>query len=428
MVERREVAIVGGGPAGAAVAIRLARRGRDVLLLERSPAWRWRACGVFTSPATVDALRRLGVTETDLRRLARPIPAMRVETLAGTRFRLTYGDDGSLNHAPVGLDRSSLDRFLLGLARAAGAEVREGANVRELRNRRLTIVDGSSISARVVVGADGLRSVVGRDAGVVAEPPLGGRSALTFHVAEPGAAAPGSPQQEPRDQPRDRPRDQPRDQPRALPRDEPRDARMIVFDGGYIGLAPVPGGRVNVGIVLISAAWRRRLRDEGGRATAAAVLSLVPPADDDPVAWTVPTICDSIEGAAPVGLAVRRRAGDGWLLVGDASGFLDPFTGEGLHRALLTAELAAAAIGRYLDGDLTALERFDRSVERRVRAKDLVSRVVQAFVARPAAFERVARRLAEDHDLRETMGGVIGDLTPASAALDPRFVVRLLRP
>jgi len=60
-VERREVLVVGGGPAGAAVAIGLARRGRDVVLVERTPIWHWRACGVFTSPATMDALGRLGL-------------------------------------------------------------------------------------------------------------------------------------------------------------------------------------------------------------------------------------------------------------------------------------------------------------------------------------------------------------------------------
>jgi flavin-dependent dehydrogenase len=401
--ERREVVVVGGGPAGAAVATRLARLGRDVLVLERAPAWRWRACGVFTSSATVVALGALGVEHADLARVARPVQAMRVETLRGTRFRLTYGDDGSMTHAAIGLDRSALDPFLLGLAREAGAEVREGATVRGMRGDRLTLADGSSVTADVVVGADGLRSVVARDGGAVGAPPLGGRPALTFHVAEPGATDGQS-------------------------RDRPRDARMIVFDGGYVGLAPVPERRVNVGIVLISAAWRRRLRDTGAAETAAEVMRAIPDADDDPVPWTNPTICDAVEGASPVGLRVRRRAGDGWLLIGDASGFLDPFTGEGLHRALLTAELAAAAVDRHLSGDAAALRRYERAVDRRVRTKDLVSRVVQAFVAHPGAFDRVARRLAAEPDLRETMGLVIGDLAPASAALHPRFLVRLLRP
>jgi flavin-dependent dehydrogenase len=396
-MEEREVVVVGGGPAGAATAIALARRGRDVLLLERAPAWSWRACGVFTSPVAVQALRRLGLTGTDLALVARRIPAMRVETPAGARFRLTYGDDGSLSGAPVGLDRSALDPLLLRLAADAGADLRQPAAVRSVAPGRVVLGDGAVIRARVIVGADGLRSVVARDAGVVRRPHLGDRIALTFHVEDP----------EP---------------------NRARDARMITFAGGYVGLAPVPGGRVNVGIVLVSRAWRERLRRDGAEAVAARVLDGVPAADDDPVPWRAPRLCDRVEGAAPVGSRVSARAGPDWLLVGDAAGFLDPFTGEGLHRALWTAERAAAAADRHLGGDGGGLGAYDRSVARRWRAKDAVSLLVQAFLEVPPAFDYAARRLAGRRTVRETMGRVMGDLAPAWTGLDPRFLAALLRP
>ncbi len=130
--ERVEIAIVGGGLAGAALATRLARTGRSVTVLERMPSWRWRAAGVFASPAAVAALRRLGMSEPALAEMARPIPAMRVETPRGTTFRLTYGADqaGSLpDDMAVGFDRSRLDPALLELAASAGADVRPGSNV-----------------------------------------------------------------------------------------------------------------------------------------------------------------------------------------------------------------------------------------------------------------------------------------------------------
>ncbi|HEX5825320.1 MAG TPA: hypothetical protein VFY18_12760, partial [Candidatus Limnocylindrales bacterium] len=245
--------------------------------------------------------------------------------------------------------------------------------------------------------ADGIRSIVARSHDVARDTLLGNRTGLTFHVEDPAPVA-------------------------------PRDARMIVFDGGYVGLAPVPGDRVNVGIVVGGRAWARRLRRDGAAAVVDAVLDRIPPAADDPVGWHHARRCDPIEGAAPIGHRVTRRHGDGWLLIGDAAGFLDPFTGEGLHRALRSAALAADAIDAHLAGDPAALARYDRALARRFRSKDAVSLVVQAFLARPALFERAAHSLAMRPTVRETMGLVMGDLVPASRALDPRFVASLLRP
>ncbi len=398
-MEQRDVVIVGGGPAGAAVATRLARRGHDVVVVERSPEPRWRACGVFSSPASVAALRRLGLDEPVLRTLTRAIPAMRVETPDGTRFRLTYGDDGSLHEPAVGFDRPTVDRALLEFARAAGATIHMATTVLGVRAGRVAVrgpAGEAEIETRLVVGADGIRSTVARSFGVARQTWLGDRVGLTFHVADPHP-------------------------------DELRDARMILFDGGYVGLAPVPGGRVNVGIVL-GGAWAARLRTDGAERTVAAVLAAIPPAADDPIDWQTAPRCDPIEGAAPIGHRVARRNGPGWLLVGDAAGFLDPFTGEGLHRALVSARLAAVAADRHLQGDPDGLPAYDRAMSARFRAKDAVSLLVQAFLGQPVLFEFAARRLASRAGVRETMGLVMGDLVPASQALDPRFVTALLRP
>ena len=68
------MAIVGAGVAGAALATRLARAGLDVVVLERAPAWHWRAAGVFASPLVVDALRRTGLADPLIDRVARPHP------------------------------------------------------------------------------------------------------------------------------------------------------------------------------------------------------------------------------------------------------------------------------------------------------------------------------------------------------------------
>ena len=399
--DRVEIAIVGGGPAGAVLATRLARLGHQVVVLERMPAWRWRASGVFTSPAAVVALRRMGLGEGTLAAVARPIPAMRVETPGGTTFRLTYGTETGGEPA-VGFDRSALDPALLTMAVQAGADVRRGWTATafdpafgELELRR---PDGASATLRtgVVVGADGLRSIVARDAGVTRPSRLGPRIGLTFHLIDPGAR-------------------------------EVRDARMRVLHDGYVGIAPVAGGRVNVGIVL-GRSWRNELAVRGAAAVADDIVAAIPATADDAATWRQAGRTDAVVGAAPLGHRVARRAGARWLLVGDAAGFLDPFTGEGLHRALVSAELASAAIHAHSGGHQGAFAAYERSMQRRFVAKDGVSWLVQAFLARPTLFEYAARRIADRSAVRATMGLVMGDLVPPSRALDPRYLMRLLAP
>jgi flavin-dependent dehydrogenase len=391
-----DAVVVGAGPAGALTATLLARRGRRVVLVERSPAYRWRACGVFASPAAVHMLRGVGVDDAEIARVARPIPAMRVETAAGTSFRLTYGDDDQLVAPAVGFDRSALDPLLIDLAAASGVVVHRGETVTSVDEGRVTLAGGLSIRAGVIVGADGLRSVVARSFGVARPARLSPRVGLTFHVMDPRPAG----------------------------RD---DARMVLFRGGYVGLAPVPGRRVNVGIVL-GGRWLERLRRNGAEATVTRVLGAIPAGPGDTVDWSAAAKCDEIEGAAPLGVRAERRAGPGWLLVGDAAGFLDPFTGEGLHRALTSARLAAAAVHRTLNDDPEAMAAYEHAMTARFRSKDVLSLVVHAFLARPALFDHAARRLAGRDRVRETMGLVMGDLVPATRALDPRFVAGLLRP
>ena len=415
--ERVRIAIVGGGPAGAVLAARLARAGEEVVVLERSPTWRWHAGGVFASPVAVAALSRAGLDASTLAEVAKPIPAMRVETQAGVTFRLTYGADVG-GPSAVGFDRSRLDPALLDLAASSGAEIRRGWHVTaldpdggRLEARR---PDGGRVVLRaaVVVGADGPHSVVARSAGVSRSARLAPRVGLTYHLPDPDPT-------------------------------ECRDARMIVLRDGYVGIAPVAGGRLNVGIVL-GRSWRPDLVRDGGRKVADSIVAGIAPTEDDPADWRTgdpadrragepadwrtgePT--DSVAGAWPVGHRVTRRAGRGWLLVGDAAGFLDPFTGEGLHRALVSTELAAAAIMAHTRGRAGAFDAYERAMQRRFLAKDVVSSLVQGFLGQPALFEYAARRVAARPAVRATMGLVMGDLVPAGRALDPRFLAALLAP
>jgi flavin-dependent dehydrogenase len=209
---------------------------------------------------------------------------------------------------------------------------------------------------------------------------------------------------------------------------------MVVGRDAYVGLARVPGGRLNIGVVL-GPSWLAGLSAEGAAPTVRRVLDAVPRRDDDPVDWGAAPVCDRIAGASPLGMRVTRRAGPGWFLVGDACGFLDPFTGEGIHRALVSTELAAPAILSALgrgrdDADAArAAAAYDRAMTPSIRDEG------RGVMARPDVPRTSAGCSSTPRDgspnapaPRATMGLVMGDLIPASRGLDPRFLAALLAP
>ena len=124
----------------------------------------------------------------------------------------------------------------------------------------------------------------------------------------------------------------------------------------------------------------------------------------------------------------KRVAGDGFLLVGDACGFIDPLSGEGLHRAFVSAAMAAESISSWLGGNRSALDDYDRHLRGRFRDKDIVSWVLQAFLSRPWMFDYALRRLGSRSRQRKVLTLVLTDQLPAARALDPRFLARLLLP
>ena len=274
-----DVAVVGGGPAGAAVAARLAALGHDVVVFERLAHPVWRACGVYSSPLTRRRLAGLGLAPDDLARLLQPIPAMEIALADGSASCwLDYAPPRSA----CGVDRVRLEEALLALIRARGVRVFEGAVVRSVdvgaNGGWLTVsqVGGQSRwRARVVVGADGPTSVVARSAGVARRTAWFRRGALTGHRAFAAGAA-----------------------------------RMVIGTGWYIGIAPVTGERVNLGLVMSEADLRQRLLAGRPADVVDSVVRTLP--DADGLVDALPT--DTVATHLPLVHRVRRTAGDGFVL------------------------------------------------------------------------------------------------------------------
>jgi geranylgeranyl reductase family protein len=396
-----EAIVVGGGPAGSTTARLLAEAGCRVLLLDKAAFPRHKACSDYLNPAAVRELRHLGMLPAVWSAHAYPMQAMRVYAPGERVFQATFRDVEP-GHVALGLTRNTLDHLLLQRAAVAGVEIRERAHVRDLVLERGHVagVEVSSGGARerirapIVIGADGHHSVVSRRLGLDVPVRWPRRTGLAAHFRGLGRLGDWG--------------------------------EMHVAPGGYAGLALLEDGLATVTLVTnIDAVARRTGSVEEYYAEKLAEIPIV----REMVAGAERV--SPIRGVGPLARRVRRRAGDGYLLVGDAAGFLDPFTGEGVYKALRGAQLAAPVILAALErGDTSAraLAPYARAYQRAFFANTQVLRIVQGFVHSPPLMGYVIDRLEQRAELGRLLTGVVSDLRPAQQALSPVFLARLLRP
>ena len=325
-----DLAIVGGGPAGASCASFAARAGLKVVVLERETFPREKVCGDCLNPACWPVLRRLNLEE--------PVRASTQGRIERVDF---IGIDGRCvsvelpDGAELAVKRSFLDQLLLNRAAELGAEVHQNATVTSMHQNSdgWTIHTGTdSIRARVVVGADGRNSSVARLLNLL---PRTGRErvALQAHVPVPASFG----------------------------------ARVVIQSRpeGYSGQAPVGPNELNVCLV----------------ARPAGISSLKQ--------WAVQEFHLSEDHAwrtiTPLTRASISPAHRNLFFIGDAARVVEPFTGEGIFYALASGELAAQAIVRLCEGESTvAVENdFIRAYEGLYRGRLWINRIARAAVLSP---------------------------------------------
>jgi flavin-dependent dehydrogenase len=138
---------------------------------------------------------------------------------------------------------------------------------------------------------------------------------------------------------------------------------------------------------------------------------------------------NSLRVLGPLACHAKRVVGDGFLLVGDAAGYYEPMTGEGVYQALRGAELAARVVAEALsNGGPTAeaLERYADLHRREFVPKNRVCRLLQSIVRRPGLCEILVRRLSVRPAQGQDLMGVVGDLSSPRSLFRPCFWLRLL--
>lgn len=334
-----DVVVVGGGPAGSAMGWALARKGVKVAIVERATFPREKVCGDFVEPAGLRLLAAMGATE--LLALPDRLPITHNRVYYGPRL-VYQGDipyyEGAHGMPPHGyiVPRDQLDTVLLANAEAKGATVIRAAMATEVRRDNgvmhidiRTKTGTATLTAPLVVGADGVQSVVARGFGL--------RRTDRRHI---GVAQ------------------------RAYVEDIEIDGgeAMIWFDEdqypGYGWMFPMHGGRANVGIGLLGETCERFDMS----------VQEVFRQSIDRLRLRHPGCAKARLASKPLGGAVHMYGGiirnhfDGGILVGDAGGFVDPMTGEGITQGMESSVigsrtlLAALNAGRF---DAEAMSRYD---------------------------------------------------------------------
>ena len=385
---RWDVVVVGAGPAGSATALLLARAGVKVLLLDRAKFPREKPCSEYLSPESTRVLERLGGDVLNAVGAAAPAHLTGMKVVAPTGTAVV----GRFETFSFALPRTRFDSILRDAAAARGAVVRERLKVEDLvydrgavagvMARDLGTGSRETVRTNIVVGADGLRSVVARRLGPVYA--LGPRRvAFTAHVAD--------------------------------AHDVHDLGEMHVGRPGYVGLGPIGDGVTTVALVLPYAEARRGERFFAELDRFPGVAGRFDPA----------RVVRRVLATGPFARWSRRPVAPGALLVGDAADFFDPFTGQGIYSALRGAELAADAIVDTLTTG-AGLQSYARARRREFAGKWLLERLIGVAVGWPALIERVVGRLIHRPELADLLVRATGNCIPARAALAPAVLAGLV--
>jgi len=304
-----DVLIAGAGPAGTIAARELARAGARVLLVDREAFPRDKLCGDTVNPGAIRFLGTLGLAGGPLA-TARPLEGMRV-TGPGASVVARYG--GAV--AGVSISRRDLDAWLLDEAIAAGVKFQPEVTVqgaltedidgeRRVRGLILRNVAGTvtRVPALVTIGADGRRSAVARSVGLGSHPSAPRRWAFgSYYTSVTGTLA-------------------------GL-------GEMHVRPRWYCGINPLADGRVNVCVVTD--------RREGADDPHSLILRYLRSDHELAGRFAQAERVAPVTVLGPLAFDVATSGAPGLLLAGDAAGFVDPITGDGLNLAMQGAVMAA---------------------------------------------------------------------------------------
>lgn len=340
-----EVAILGGGLAGGAAAVLLARSGRPVRLFERDAGPRDKMCGEFLSIEAQHDLARIG------------LDTARLGAIAIDRMRLTAGHrdiEARLPFVAHGISRRLLDEALLELAAGGGARIERGVRVGAIEGHHIATSAGPCRADHILL-ATGKHDLRGAKRAI--PPTRDGYVGFKMHWRAPRAGIDAA-------------------------------IDLVLFDGGYAGLQPIAADVLNLCLIV----RRERLAASGGRwETLLAELMREPGivrrlADAEPLFAQPLTIAN-----LPYGYVCRPDPAtpDHLFRLGDQAAMTASLTGDGMALAVRSAHVAVASLlaGRSAQAYHAQIARM---VSGQVRRAMLLQRATELPLAMQAGFRLLA--------------------------------------
>jgi geranylgeranyl reductase family protein len=406
-----DAVVVGGGPAGAAAAARLAAQGFTTILIDRATFPRDKTCGDFVGPAALTELADLGVSDTEAfgatNRIGKCALYINGEQLGALAIPEVSGLPGYGRVIP----RRRLDAWVLDGARYAGATVFDGRKVTAVEQAPDAVtIHGDSgagpwqLRSRLLIGADGSSSTVAhtlRGTGPAHQDRI---MAVRAYFDDVGG---------------------------------PDDQADICVGGdslpGYAWLFPCGGGRANVGVGMVMSTY-----PQTGHNLRELLLQLI--AED-------PAMQHRLRGARIRGRIVGwplttynprlPLVGDRIMLIGDAAGLINPLNGEGIQYALHSARWAADVAADRLSSDhldAASLARYEQFVHQHLGQDMAFSRLVVQLIRNRAlnpvwlrALRIMAARASIDADYAYRVGCVVTGLAPATTTLGLSVATKTVR-
>jgi len=401
-----DIIIVGAGPAGSTAGLFASKQGLNVLLVDKESFPRDKICGDALSGKSVTVLRELNLLEK-----TQSLPGAHIQSIVFSSpdhayFRLDLTKT-SLKNVPKGfvIRRKNFDTFLFNEAKKAVTSTLENFTVtdlivedgvvrgikgRENRNNKELYYYGN-----LVFGADGYKSIVARKRNLYEHDPKHWVVALRCYYKN--------------------------------VTDLTDQIELHYVDQvipGYFWIFPLENGYANVGIGMLHEYIKRRnvdlkktLEDTIASEYFRNRFKHAEPMEK-PIGWNL-----------PVGSKRRKSYGDGFLLLGDAAGLIDPFTGEGIGNAMYSAKIAVQTAVKALsnkDFSQKFLSRYEDQLWDTIGDELGVSSKLQKIGRSRFLLNLVINKAAKSAEVSNLIAGMLANEIPRNRLANPLFYIKLL--